>query len=53
VNGWRLRLAPLRACIRGMRWRHRCWAYSSHAEALAESFCTQTVRKERYVIVAL
>src|SRR5437016_8853562 len=26
-------------CIRGMRLRHRCWAYWSHdAEALAESF---------------
>src|SRR5438876_2212576 len=37
ANGWRQRHAPLRPCIRGMRWRHRCWAYWSHdADALAE-----------------
>src|SRR5437763_7634898 len=46
ANGWRQRPAPLRPCIRGMRWRHRCWAYSSHdAEALAESRCALCHRR--------
>src|SRR5438105_11963119 len=57
-NGWRQRLAPLRPCIRGMRWRHRCWAYWSHdAEALAESFsratATLALRNGSYVSHAL
>jgi len=58
ANGWRQRLAPLRPCIRGMRLRHRCWAYWSHdAEALAESFpratATLALRNGSYVSHAL
>ena len=45
-------------CIRGMRLRHRCWAYWSHdAEALAESFpratATLALRNGSYVSHAL
>ncbi len=48
ANGWRQRLAPRRPFIRGMRWRHRCCAYSSHdAEALAESRCASPAKSPR------